>query len=173
MGVVEVLAILLSPLIALQVSTILQLRRDQKSRRIQIYRTLMATRSQNLSWDHINALNAIDLDFAGQNKKDKAVRDKWKEYLDHLNDSSVPFEQWAIVRIDKFVELLFVMGEAVGYSFDRVHLKRGTYSPRAHGLLEEDQHKIRTLARQLLEGGISLPVRVVPGGLSEDPIQSS
>lgn len=160
MGIIEVLAILLSPLIALQVSARLDALKERRQRKVAIYRILMATRAQNLIWDHINALNSIDIDFAGPGKKDKAVRDKWKEYLDHLGDDQMEPSQWATTRIEKLVEVLFVMGPAVGYSFDKVHLKRGIYSPRFHGRLEEDNEAIRTMARQLLEGKAALRVHV-------------
>ncbi|WP_321487939.1 DUF6680 family protein [uncultured Hyphomonas sp.] len=159
--IVSVSAILLSPLIALRTSSWLEARKEVRLRKLGIYRTLMATRAQNLSHPHIEALNSIDLEFRAKNGKEKAVRDAWKLYLDHLNDRNYPAESWGVRRQELAVELLYVMGKAVGYDFDKVHIGKGIYSPMAHGRIEADQEAIRAGLRNILEKKSSIQVQVI------------
>ena len=56
-------AILLAPLVAIQVSVYLEKKREVRGTRLNVFRTLMATRGSKLSVNHINALNMIDVEF--------------------------------------------------------------------------------------------------------------
>ncbi|MDP1933471.1 MAG: hypothetical protein Q8K47_01130, partial [Nitrosomonas sp.] len=103
----------------------------------------MATRSYAVSWDHVGALNRIDLEFDKDDKKEKAVIEAWKAYLDLLRDGSISSEQWNIKRIDLFVELLHKMAQVLDYDFDKTHIKNSSYSPVAHENIEEEQKKLR------------------------------
>ena len=49
---------------------------------------------------------------------------------------------------------------ALGYDFNKTQIKNGTYSPTAHGRLEEEQGKVRSMAIELLEGKRVLPMYV-------------
>ena len=84
---IEILAVLLSPLIALQVSELIRGRQEQRNRRFEVFRALMATRAANLTVSHVEALNMIVVAFYGSNKKSKAVVEACKVYLDHHNNS--------------------------------------------------------------------------------------
>ena len=76
-----VLAVLLSPLIAVQVTRYLDNKKEARERQLWIFKTLMATRASSLSPHHVEALNRIDLEFKAQTKKDKDVIEAWKVYL--------------------------------------------------------------------------------------------
>ena len=65
MEILGLLAVLLSPLIALQVSDRLQQSRERRQRKVHVFRTLMATRAAALAPDHVQALNVIDVEFYG------------------------------------------------------------------------------------------------------------
>ena len=69
-----VAAVLLAPLIAIQVSVFLEIRREKRQRRLKLFRTLMMTRAARLVPDHVNALNMIDIEFSGTDAKSKEVR---------------------------------------------------------------------------------------------------
>ena len=77
-----IVAVLLAPLVAVQVQKILERYREDRARKLNVFKTLMATRAATISAQHVQALNTIDLEFQG--KKYKAVTDSWKTYLDHL-----------------------------------------------------------------------------------------
>jgi hypothetical protein len=150
----------LSPLIAVQVTRYLDDRNEQRSRKLQIFKTLMATRAYTLAPSHVESLNRIDLEFASGRKLEKAVLDVWQQYLDHLGNRSMKPETWAEKRVDLLVDLLHVMGQALGYDFNKTQIKNGTYAPVAHGRIEEEQEKVRQLVLELLEGKRALPMFV-------------
>ncbi|NTU49697.1 MAG: hypothetical protein HGA87_02170 [Desulfobulbaceae bacterium] len=120
----------------------------------------MSTRAYIVAWDHVHALNRIDLEFDKNNKKEKAVIDAWKEYLDLLGDNNMPKDQWAIRRVDLLVELLQKMAIVLDYDFDKTHIKNSTYSPVAHGDLEAEQTALRKSLIEVLEGKRAIPMVV-------------
>jgi hypothetical protein len=159
--ILTIIALLLSPLIALQVSETLAHIKDKKQRRFHVYRTLMASRAVRLATDHVEALNLIDVEFHGSDKKSKSVLSAWKAYLDHLNSEREPNTAvWDSKRDDLFVDLLYEMSRHVGYDFDKTHIRRTSYYPIGHGDIELDQYIIRKALRGILEGNLSFPIRL-------------
>ena len=77
---VNIIAILLSPLIAVLVTVMLQARNEQNSRRLWIFNTLIATRHSPLIDEAVRALNMIDVAFYHS----KRVRQIWHEYYNML-----------------------------------------------------------------------------------------
>ncbi len=165
------IAIVLAPLIAVQVSQWLDRARDKRNRQVEVFRTLMTTRRSRMAPDHIKALNMLDVEFSGNDRKEREVVDAWKAYLDHLNDSSMSAEVWGTRGDDLFVDLIYAVANAVGYEFDKTHLRRSAYYPRGYGEAEWDVQQIRSGFREVLEGKRSIPVWVDGSGL-ENPVQS-
>lgn len=89
-----VVATLLGPVLAIQAQKILERSRDRKERRMVIFRTLMATRASVLSPAHVEALNAIPIEFYGNTGKLKEINEAWKLYLDHLGPTNVVGDVW-------------------------------------------------------------------------------
>ena len=56
--------------------------------------------------------------------------------------------------------LLFAIAKDVRYQFDRVQLKKGAYSPQAHGDLEHEQNTVRKLVLKVLSGEKALKMDV-------------
>lgn len=158
--ILSVLAVLLSPLIALQISEGLQRRREQRMRRQQVFKTLMATRASGLAPEHVQALNMIDLEFYGTDAKSKAVLNAWKAYLDHLNSSQANPEIWLTKKEDLFVDLLYEMARHLDFDFDKTHIRRTSYFPKGIGDVETDQQLIRKGVAAILSGRASLPISV-------------
>jgi hypothetical protein len=155
-----VLAVLLGPIIAVQLTRRLDNRNEIRGRKLAVFKKLMATRAYTISWDHVEALNRIDLEFDRRNKKEKAVIDAWKEYFDLLSNKQLPPEQWAVKRVDLLVELLHKMAIILDYDFDKTHIKNSSYSPVAHGELEDQQTAIRRGVIELLDGKRVIPMLV-------------
>lgn len=155
-----ILATALSPVIAVQVTRFLDDRNEERGRKLRIFKTLMATRAYNISPAHVEALNSIDLEFSTKKTLEKSVLDIWQQYLDHLGNLQMEVGAWNVRRVDLLVELLYAMGKSVGYDFNKTQIKNGTYSPTAHGRLEIEQSRIRTMIIELLEGVRELPVHV-------------
>lgn len=153
-------AIFLGPIVAVQITRYLDDKKEQRERKLRVFKTLMATRGVALSWAHVEALNLIDLEFSIKKPKEKKVIEAWKAYLDHLGDRNIPTEQWPIRRLDLLIELLHTMSIVLNYQFDKTHLKNASYIPRAHGELEDDQTAIRRGLRELLEAKRTIPMYV-------------
>ncbi|MEC9267067.1 MAG: DUF6680 family protein [Pseudomonadota bacterium] len=160
--ILTILAIFFGPIAAVQVQKWLDSYRESRSRRIEVFKTLMATRAAAISKDHVQALNMIDLEF--NSKKYIQVTRAWKTYLDHL--SSFPKENqnqqgyWSEKRIDYLAALLEEMGKSLGYQFDQVHIKKGIYAPEAHGKLETEQELMRKGVLELLSGERNLNINI-------------
>jgi len=158
--VLMILATALSPVIAVQVTRYLDDRNEERGRKLRVFKTLMATRAYSISPAHVEALNTIDLEFSPKKSSEKAVLDVWQQYLDHLGNLAMQPEAWNVRRVDLLVELLYAMGNAVGYDFNKTQIKNGTYSPTAHGKIEDEQTRIRAMTVELLEGKRVLPMYV-------------
>ena len=170
--ILMILATTVSPLIAVQVTRYLDDRNEVRGRKLQIFKTLMATRAQTLSPAHVEALNRIDLEFRAKRKNEKAVLDVWQQYLDHLGNKSLDAPVWHSKRVDLLVDLMHVMAAALGYDFNKTQIKNGTYSPIAHGLMEEEQEAFRRMMLELLEGKRVLPMFVTNLPNAQQPQQS-
>jgi len=73
--ILMIAATAISPLIAVQVTRFLADQNDDRARKLKVFKTLMATRAYSLSPGHVEALNSIDLEFAGGSKGEKQVRE--------------------------------------------------------------------------------------------------
>jgi len=160
-------AVLCGPVLAVQAQKWIEIAREKRSRRLNVFKRLMATRGAQLSLGHVEALNMIDLEFAGRGKKDETVRTSWKVYLDHLcslpDDPEQQQQQlptWTQRKDDLLAELLCEMGSAVGYKFDRVQVLRGIYAPRGHANFELETQLLRRFLIELLAGQRTLPLDV-------------
>ncbi len=82
---VSVIAVLASPVIALEVQKRLDDRRGIRERKMAIFRRLMTTRATQMSPAHVEALNGIEVEFYATSGPDKKVLDAWRLYVNHLN----------------------------------------------------------------------------------------
>ncbi|MFT6910280.1 MAG: hypothetical protein ACJAS1_007008 [Oleiphilaceae bacterium] len=173
-------AVLVGPIIAVQLTRFIDNGKEKRDRKLNIFKTLMATRAYSISPQHVEALNRIDLEFSNVHKKEREVVYAWKEYLDLLANKEMPREQWATKRIDLLVDLLHKMASVLSYEFDKTHIKNSAYAPVAHGDIEEQQNAIRIGIIDILDGKRALPMYVtnlppqsLPENKSETPIESA
>ena len=137
MEVINVIAILLSPLIALLISQHIQDKKELNNRQFQIFLSLISSRHAILTEDQIKAYNSIDVIFSDSNN----VRRVWKEYFDLLHQKERQAE-WT----KKKLELLKEMANVVGYkdSIDHLDLDR-IYCPT--GMLDREEAEARLLQK--------------------------
>ena len=164
---IMVVAIVLAPFIAVFTQRSIEHWRERCNRKIWVFKTLMATRAQALSPEHIRALNMIDLEFTG--KGDQAVITAWRAYNDHLSSAPQDGENldqrlavWESDIAKLLTDLLEKMGNRLGYSFDQVQLKRGAYSPKGPHEVEMEIQRLRRLALEWLAGDRRVTISVVP-----------
>lgn len=164
-AILTLLAILLAPCIAVLSQRLIDLFRERRGQKLWIFRTLMATRGNKISLEHVQALNMIDL-FFRRKGKEKTIVEKWEEYLDHLNlpikdddpDYNVKLDSWTKKSDDLLAELLLVMGRSLGYDFNKVKIRKSIYVPRGHGDVDLEQRLIRRGLVEILYGKRGLPI---------------
>lgn len=160
-----IFAAVAGPILAVQAQKWLERRGASEARQSVIFRTLMATRASNLSLAHVEALNAVPIEFYRR----KAVVDAWKEYLDHMGNNTAAFN-WNDTRITLLVDMLHAMATGLGYSFNKVEIKNEVYSPRKHGDIETDQDIIRRGLARLLSGEVALPMDIKSVPINESAV---
>lgn len=176
-----ILATLLSPFIAVQSQKWIEDARRKGDAQQHVFEVLMATRATRLAPEHVNALNRIDIDFGGhsrrQSAKEREVINSWRLYADQLNlalpenPEPAQLEVWLQRGDDLFIELLFAMSEALGYSFDRVQLRRAVYRPRGHTLIELRQDIIQRGLADIFSGNASFPMSVIDFPVSQEAFE--
>jgi hypothetical protein len=155
-----VIATVAGPILAVQAQKWLERGRAINDRRNQIFRVLMATRAAMLSPGHVEALNAVPVEFYGTRGKLKAINEKWKEFLDHHSPDVLMNDAWLQKRLDLFIDLLHLISQNLNYGFSRSQLARDIYNPQAHGDLENEQTIIRKGFVKLFNGEMVLPMAV-------------
>jgi hypothetical protein len=81
-----IIATFLGPVFAVQAQKWIERSKETRTRKVDIFRTLMATRGlKAASNEHVQALNSIDIVFENKGK-DRKIISAWSEYLDHLNN---------------------------------------------------------------------------------------
>jgi len=165
--ILMIVAIVVSPIIAIQVEKYREKICADKLRRLEIFRTLMATRSNRLDPRHIEALNMIELDF----HKSKEVKEKWNEYFTHLYKKNPHPEgtekhetmkaEWIEKSSDLLSQLLHVMGKSLGYNFNEMKIKYSSYCPEGSIEKENDLLVLRQQLVRIVQGKVPLPVTIL------------
>jgi hypothetical protein len=162
---------ILGPILAVQAQKALEAIREKRHRKAYLFEQLMATRAARVSPEHVRALNMIDLVFYGErifgfqkrSSKEQRVLDAWKEYHDHLGvkaeDEQIGL--WVAQGDELFTNLLYAVSQDLGFKFDRVQLKRGSYSPVAHEQIEAEQTRLRKAALSFFSGKHPVQMNVV------------
>ena len=157
------LAVIAGPILAVQIQKFIDRRNESRDKKLKVFRDLMTTRASTLAFQHVSALNMVGLEFNG--KKYNKVVSAWKTYIDHLN--SFPNEDenlqkiWSEKKNDQLSDLLYEMGESLGFDFDKVHIKKAGYFPQAYADQENEQNFIRGQLVDVFLGKKSIPMSVV------------
>jgi hypothetical protein len=174
--VVTIVAIIIGPILAVQVDRWISRVDAVRQRKNLVFETLMTTRATSIAPDHVRALNMIDLAWYGRPSKEgpkrthseSTVLAAWKAYLAHLG--APPPQQispqtdaaWDTRRLALLVDLLIAMASDLNYRFDRDQIEKSVYSPRLHSLIENELTALRRAAIQLLTGEGHLKTAIVP-----------
>lgn len=155
---INLLAILAGPILAVMVDRSRQKRAGEKGRRLAVFRSLMRTRRHRLDPEHVGALNLIDLEFFGKTSVIRA----FSSYMDHLW-SSVPTTEdgnnrWNKRQEDLLVGLLSEMGKECGLKYDMRDLERRAYGPIGWEHQQETQQQNMAFLNELLAGKRALPI---------------
>ena|SRR3990167_3941375 len=157
LNVLTFFAILGGPVLAIEVSRRVDVKRENRRRKVDLFRTLFKTRKERLSYDHVSALNLIELEFFG----DKTVIDAYRAYVNHLGQVVPPpgkDEHFFSERNDRFHELLKIIASSLSFEFDKSDLDRFGYSPIGWGRDQELGRQNAESLRDLLAGRRGLPI---------------
>lgn len=154
-AVISALAILTSPLAALQVQRWLDAERAHSDRKMAIFRTLMTTRTTQIAPAHIEALNAIEVEFYATGGPDKSVLDAWRLYVAHVNTKvgiGPDAARWVETKTNRLVSLLLEMSKSLGYRMDEAAIRTNMYRPQLFADIEEEAHALRKAALEVFSG---------------------
>lgn len=173
-----VIAALLGPILAVQTQKFLERRQSQREQKMRVFSILMSTRAARLSPIHVEALNMIDLAFAGgarrRSSTETDVLEAWRDHLDHLNTkfNDQSFERWTEKQNENLITLLSAMATDLGLRYDRILLRNGAYIPKGHTDMEAEQHQLRQLAIRVLSGLHPISMKVTEFPMDPDIAQS-
>ena len=108
--VINIIAILVSPIIAIYVGSYFQDRAEKRKDKMMLFKTILTTRVYGWTYESVNALNLIDIVFFDEKK----VRVAWKNLYDkYALDGSVD-DNIDIIR-NAQNELYITMAISLGY----------------------------------------------------------
>lgn len=179
--VVTIIALVIGPVLAVVTARLFEARRIERERRTDVFRTLMRTLGDRLSFDHVSALNLVNIEF----RNDKNVIEEWKKYFEYLRSgyqrrpdeivSENLTEEEKQERNDRYdrrtfieggtllAKLLEAMAQSLNYKVEVLDLFKGGYSPQSWAHVESQQALIRQYFIDLYFGNKALPVLVFDG----------
>jgi uncharacterized protein DUF6680 len=173
-----VLATLAGPVIAVQTQKFIERATENRRRKLMIFTALMANRATRLADDYVKALNLIDIEFLPGRwfpNKNRAVINAWRALLGELNHGLAQGETdqskiaaWNQRCDERLVDLLFSMSTALGYRFSSEELRRGIYYPQGSAEREQAQLGILHGLRAIMEGRVSLPMKLTEAPVSPE-----
>ena len=169
-----ILAIVISPLLAFEVQRERDNRRERRARKLEIYRKLMMTLKAPMAPSHVDAINSIQVEFYARKGAEKKVLEAWRLYTSHLNQPELQRKdpnRWLEKKFDLLVELVYLMGQALGYNdIDRVAIREHTYMPQGYADVETELHQIRKSWLEILSGLHAIPMTMVGPVHLKDPL---
>lgn len=155
MTILSILAVLLSPIIAVAVTLWYQARKEKRDAKRWIVQTLMATRHSPITDETVRALNLVDIVFHDS----PTVRSLWHEYFDMLGNQGLNNPQGWNSRQKKNLEMLTEMARVLGYGAVLTHLDVDrVYYPQGLGDQAQRTREISDELLRVLKGSQGLQV---------------
>ena len=150
-------AMFLGPMAAVFIAWYLEKQRGLRERRMDIFRTLMRTRtgSARLSADHVAALNLVQVEF----RNDSGVQAAWKEYFKILCQLGQGQHVEPLAMEQFLTKLLQAMSRTLGYKIEGWEIFEGGYTPQHWETIETQQRAIREYFIDLAQGKQAVPVK--------------
>ena len=177
--IVSIIALVIGPLLAVVIAHRMQSRHAKHSRRMDVFRALMSTRRNRLSFEHVSAFNLVEIEF----RNDPKVIEKWRKYFENLAHGNPRRESEQLLenlkeeekrkrenlyqrRISEereklFTELLHEMAKTLGYEIEVFEILEGGYLPQGWGHIEDQHELIRQYVLELSSGQKALPVSIL------------
>ncbi len=152
-SIAVILATLTGPIIAVWVTRVIDERRSNRARKLEIFRALMRTRRATLTNDYVSALNMIEIDFHDS----PAVLSALSELMKHYSSGTVD-QIWKEKSGRLSARLLYAIGKNLGYKMEQLDILEGGYMPNWAIQENEEQRDLRLALMNMLGGNRPLPV---------------
>jgi hypothetical protein len=153
LGISVVIATVCGPVLAVLVTRYIDRQRDQRARRMEVFRALMAFRKAPLSPERVKALNMVEIEFHGI----QPVEDAHRALMQHVG-TPAGSEAWVDRSHKLSTKLLSEMAGVLGYDLQQLDVLEGGYYPQGYVDLESEQQNVRRLLIEILSGRRPLPV---------------
>ena len=162
MGLATIVAVISGPVIAVLMTRYLDDLRADNARKLDIFRTLMRTRGMRLHWDHVGALNLVEVEFIDHPK----VVEAWKAYLANLGKELPPLEQkdrhnQIIKNREKLlITLIDEIATVLKIKIKPLDILEDNYVPQGWADDEWEQKLVRRGLIDLLDKKTSIPILI-------------
>jgi hypothetical protein len=132
LAVATALAAVVGPVVAVWITRMSDDRKEIQGRRMDIFRTLMRTRKMPVHFDHVGALNLIEIEFAN----DESVIRAWKEYLKNLSEPFPSNAEEAVQsnflkkRETMLTKLISEIAKVLKFKVEQMDIFEGNYIPQ-------------------------------------------
>jgi hypothetical protein len=160
-AVVTAIAAVSGPIIAVWITRMSDDRREYYNRRMNIFRTLMRTRKMPIHYDHVGALNLIEIEFA----KNAQVMTAWKEYLKTLGEAfpaqaSEPIQSGFLQKRETLLtKLISEIAKDLQFKVDQMDIFEGNYIPQGWHDEDWEQKLVRKGLIDVLSGKRPLAIQ--------------
>lgn len=146
MSIVNLMAIVVIPIVAVIIGQMLQNRAQKRNDKIQIFKILMTSRIYGWTPEIVQALNLLEIVFAD----DKAVCEQWKVYYDKLCVENPTDTELSKIKKEKD-RLLEIMAKSLGYKNITLATTQSPYIPKGMTDQMAQQQKYQTDQSLIME----------------------
>lgn len=153
-AIVTALAAVAGPLLAVWITRMSDERKEIAGRRMDIFRTLMRTRKMPIHYDHVGALNLIEIEFVD----DAKVIAAWREYFKTLGERIPPdlnqrgHEELRKKRETLLTKLIYEIAVVLKFKVEQLEILEGNYIPQGWDDEATEQQIVRKSLIEVLGG---------------------
>lgn len=158
-GIAIVVATFLGPLIAVLVTRWIDQTRETKTRKLWVFRSLLANRRATLSKEFVDAMNLVEIEFFGNER----VIGLWRRVMDKLHTDVSGFKDDERDRHfeeinDLRAKMMHEIGLSLGYKMEQLDILRGGYFPEGWRSLEHRNELINHFLADVALGQRAFPI---------------
>ena len=171
MGLATIFAVFVGPVFAVLMTRYLDRLRADKARKLEIFRTLMRTRKLPVHWEHVGALNLVEVEFIDH--YDVVIA--WKAYLANLGEELPPMEKKdlfdvAIRKRDRLLtQLIDAIAKALNIKVAQLDILEGNYVPQGWDDETWENRMVRRGLMNVLYGKTAIPIQSRPPQQEQNP----
>ena len=161
LSICTILAVIFGPIFAVIVTRYVDKQRASETRKMDIFRTLMRTRKLPIHFEHVGALNLIEIEFVNQTE----IIDAWKKYLQNLSEnppqalSGNELQAFEKKRDSLLTKLIYEIARSLDFKVEQLDILEGNYLPRGWRDDDREQKLIRHGLIEVLQGRRPLVVQ--------------